>query len=518
MSYSRWGVSLFVAVCLLFAIAPAAGQAQCGAVERIGFPVDVAAFQLVQDFGIASQRHQGRYHTGEDWHGGRGSSFGQPVYAIANGRVTYSYPIAWGRDGGVVIVEHTFPDGSLAYSVYGHLVELGEEKLPPQLSCVAEGDLIGYIGEARPAPHLHFEIKTANPNSPGPGYTRENPVDLGWLNPSQFINDWQFRLGRGYAWGVELDSERLILPVELSDHSLIYLDSGVLRRVTLDGRILWRVVLEQPVAGLANYQDGALIIYADGSTQPVSLDGTLTPGWTTEIALESPVMPAGDTLLFRTPDNSLIAFDSTAQTRRWSLGLVPPIRRWHFSGRLFGFITDTDELIAVSPGGEYLDRAQLRAGGALGTAPNGDLMVYTSGGLWTVDSAGAWGLYIEDAPPGGESAAFAWDIDNRLYLFDGAVLTAYDAARAVAWQIALPGIRGQTALDVIGANLLLVSSAGDIIAVEKNAGGVCNLGKIDGSPDRLAWHSQGSDGILRVATARQIVGLDWARFLTACAP
>ena len=36
------------------------------------------------------RRFDGKLHSGEDWINASGSTFGQPVYAIANGRVTYS--------------------------------------------------------------------------------------------------------------------------------------------------------------------------------------------------------------------------------------------------------------------------------------------------------------------------------------------------------------------------------------------------------------------------------------------
>src|SRR5574338_14758 len=94
----------------LLIIQPARAQVQCGVVTSINFPVDTSAFRIVQDFAAQSPRHQGRYHTGEDWYGGRGTSYGQYVRAIANGRVTFSSPNGWGRDGGVIIIEHTFPD------------------------------------------------------------------------------------------------------------------------------------------------------------------------------------------------------------------------------------------------------------------------------------------------------------------------------------------------------------------------------------------------------------------------
>jgi outer membrane protein assembly factor BamB len=495
-------------------------QAQCGEVQRIRFPIDTTLYELSQNFGASSQRHQGRYHTGEDWHGERGNGYGQPVYAIAAGRVMYASPLAWGRDGGVVIIEHVFPDETIAYSVYGHLVEVDDATLPPPLSCIGAGEIVGFVGEARPAPHMHFEIKTIDPNIPGPGYTRDNPLDLGWERPSKFVLNWQTYLQSGYRWRLELADEYAprTPPVELIDHSLIYLDQNRIRRGTLDGRVLWRAVMEKPVAGLIPYGDGALIISTDGTMQPVNLDGTLSESWSAGVALESPAMLAGEVVLFHTPENSLVALNAATGELRWTLGTVPPIKRWHSTGRVIGLITETGELLTLSPDGELLDRAQLRDDGALDSAPNGDLMVYTTGGLWTVDETGMWVAYLENAPMGGESASFAWSQNNDLYVFDGEALAAYDAARNPLWQIALPDVDGLTSLELHGSNLLLTSNMGHIIAIETSAGGICNLTQIYGTGKNEGWHSLGDDGTLRVALSDQIIGLDWARFLLACTP
>src|SRR5688572_25737650 len=97
----------FFLLCIFLFAVPSAAQADCGIVDELSFPVNTTAYTLAQDFAVASSRHQGMYHTGEDWYGGRGTSFGQPVSAIAKGRVTYSYATGWGRDAGVVIIEHT---------------------------------------------------------------------------------------------------------------------------------------------------------------------------------------------------------------------------------------------------------------------------------------------------------------------------------------------------------------------------------------------------------------------------
>ncbi|HLV37098.1 MAG TPA: hypothetical protein VKY59_18390, partial [Spirillospora sp.] len=82
-----------------FGLRPVTAQ-QCGVVDNLSYPVDTSVFRLAQDFGAPSPRHQGRYHTGEDWFLGRRAEnygVGLPVYAAASGRVTFSSPIGWGR-------------------------------------------------------------------------------------------------------------------------------------------------------------------------------------------------------------------------------------------------------------------------------------------------------------------------------------------------------------------------------------------------------------------------------------
>ncbi|MCA9905479.1 MAG: hypothetical protein KC547_16600, partial [Anaerolineae bacterium] len=74
-----WLVCVLLLVTLWIAPQHVVAQPQCGYVDSVGFPVDVDAFQLMQDFATPSYRHRGWYHTAEDWFGGRGMSLGQPV-------------------------------------------------------------------------------------------------------------------------------------------------------------------------------------------------------------------------------------------------------------------------------------------------------------------------------------------------------------------------------------------------------------------------------------------------------
>ncbi len=493
---------------------PVSAQTQCGYATAIQFPIDTNQFQIVQDFGAPSPRHQGRYHTGEDWYGGRGS-YGTYVRAIANGRVTFSSPNGWGRDGGVIIIEHTFPDGSVAYSMYGHVTDATGVIFPAAFTCVRQGDIIAAVGDPRPAPHLHFEIRTNQPDIPGPGYTWEDPVSDGWRRPSKFVDNWQAWFLDSYRWHADIADEAgpIAPPVELGDHSLIALDANRVLRVSSDGRVLWRVILNQPAVGLIGRQLSTVIAFADGKMQRIDADGNLGESWQTGVALDSPPMSAGGLLIFHTPDKGLAAFDADARAPLWQIDGVPTILRWSASDSALGLMTADNAMLTVSLQGQIVDRALLREPGSL--AADGDLLAYTRGGLWQVSADGTWSLDFPDAPPGGRVSAVAEDA-QQTFLFDGSALHAYDRAHTEQWSTPLPGVGGVVSLSLYNGVVLLTSNHGDIIAVQASSGGVCNATRIYGGNRSHEWHSLGDDGILRVYVADQIIGLQWNKFLMAC--
>jgi hypothetical protein len=504
---------------------PVDAQSQCGIVDGIGFPVDRAAFQIVQDFGAPSGRHGGRFHTGEDWYGGHDTSYGVPVRAIANGRVTYSWPLGWGRDGGVVILEHTFPDGTVAYSQYGHMEASEQVPFPERLACVRRGDVVGAVGNARPAPHVHFEIRVNQPDIPGPGYTWEDPTTLGWRRPSAFVLNWQAWLHPAHRWHLTLVDEAgpITPPLLLPDDSLLYMDAYRLRGITPDGRILWRLNFDNPAVGLTPFQDRVLVTFADGTMQRVNLDGTMADNWQTGVAVNGAPLAAGEALIFTTPDDSLVAFDSLRQSALWRLDGGRPILRGESAGDVIGLLLDNREILAVSPQGQLLDRAQLRSIGSLDTAPDGSLLAYTSGGLWTISPEGQWATLLDDAPPGGDATALLAAQDGHLYLLNAqaeanaSTLYAYDAAHNRLWQVAFPYMPGLTELTDYGSALLLTGNHGQIIAIEPSTGAICGQMRVYGSTRARVWHEMGVDGVLRVAVADQVLGIDWQEFLGGCA-
>jgi len=144
----------------------------------------------VQDFRVNN-------HLGEDWNFGFGEDdLGKPVYAVANGVVSYAQDV--GGDGswkGVIIIRHSgsnikVPGGSAVSevtSLYGHLDVSKITAWVSVGSVVSRGQQIGVIGPTptgSTGPHLHFEIRSDTSIGVGPGYSANS---TGWIDPSDFI-------------------------------------------------------------------------------------------------------------------------------------------------------------------------------------------------------------------------------------------------------------------------------------------------------------------------------------------
>lgn len=500
-------------------VSPARAQTNtCKTADTVNYPVDTTTFHLVQDYGTASFRHQGRFHTGEDWFGGR-DSLGAPVRAMANGRVTYSSPRGWGRDGGAIILEHTLPDGSVLYSQYGHVAESDTVKFPARLTCVEAGAVIAVIGDVRPAPHLHFEIRVpgiGSADNPGAGYTRANPETENYRRPAQMIANSQARLHRAYAWHVTLSTYGMnVPPLVLSSSEMLVIDGGLLRRITNDGRVLYRVPTERPAVSITGYQANPLVTYADGTMGFVDFDGVPGESWKLDFTPDMPPLLMGESLLFHTTLNELVAVAPDRRNFLWWVEGVPPYSRAYVGVSLIALVIN-QELWLISHNGEIVDKALLRNGADMATYRDGALVVYTERGLWRVNAQGEWSELIPDVPAGGGASAVAITSDGRVYLMDGANLYAYSRLFTLDWQAQLPfPVTGQASMNHYGDILLITSSHGDIIAAH-DAGGICGFTRVYGDDFTHAWHDLGSDGILRVGVGDQLLGLNWQRFTQGC--
>ena len=511
-------VTLFVLS--LSIITPVTAQEQCGIADSISYPVDTNQFQLVQNFGVASPRHQGRFHTGEDWRILTTEAQGFPIRAAATGRVTYSAPTGWGRDGGVIIIEHTFEDGTIVYSQYGHITENDTTPFPDRFSCVQSGDIIAVIGDARPAPHVHFEIRTNQPDTPGPGYTRENPLDLGWLRPMQFILNQQAWLNPAHEWHVLNDVYTPDLqPLVLNDNSMLVLDGDLLRGITNDGRVLWRTQNSNPAISVNGYRANPYVTYTNGQITQVSFEGSPVSTSQLDFTPDSPPFEVVNSLVYHTTDNALVALNEDRSEILWRLDDIPDIVRVQVGTNLIGLVTIDNRILFVTHQGVLVNSAVLRDGASMSIANDGRLIVYSQGGLWYVDSNAEWSLVFPDIdlPTGGHNSAVIQTGDGAIYVTDGTVFNAYDATGALQWDVTLPQrIDGKIYLDSYGGGLLLTSNHGNIMVI-RASGGICGFMRVYGNNFANVWHNLGTDNTLRVAIGDQIIGIDWARFAGSCA-
>jgi hypothetical protein len=164
---------------------------------RIPSPLELASIPTAIrfDFPLGSengamaynaQRFTENRHLGDDLNGigSENSDLGDPIYAIADGRVLLARDEGPGW-GNVIIVLHAYIDnGERKYvqSYYGHLesmpVHAGED--------VRRGQQIATVGTAggRYFAHLHFEMREFVTPFVGPGYREDT---RGWLDPTGFI-------------------------------------------------------------------------------------------------------------------------------------------------------------------------------------------------------------------------------------------------------------------------------------------------------------------------------------------
>lgn len=141
-------------------------------------PPDAKGYYNAQPFGES-------YHLGDDWNGlgGGNTDLGDPVYAIANGRVVFAEYAGPGW-GNVIRVWHRLDSVQIVESLYAHLDTIEVAKG----DSLAKGNRIGTIGTADGTylAHLHLEIRTQTGLPIGGGYSTEI---TGFTDPTAFIRE-----------------------------------------------------------------------------------------------------------------------------------------------------------------------------------------------------------------------------------------------------------------------------------------------------------------------------------------
>lgn len=131
-----------------------------------------------------AQKFQENNHLGDDWNGkgGGNTDLGDPIFAIANGYVSFAKDLysGWGK---VIKIIHYNSDKTQVESLYGHCNDI----LIKEGDYVIKGEKIATIGTADGVylAHLHFEIRDKIDLPVGPGYSTETE---GYLDPTHYIN------------------------------------------------------------------------------------------------------------------------------------------------------------------------------------------------------------------------------------------------------------------------------------------------------------------------------------------
>jgi len=156
------------------------------AIIATGFRMPFTNLTLTQDYGVAGVlTNLPTYkHLGEDYGGATGSS----ILAAGNGVVVQAINSSPSTGfGNYVIIEHTRPDLSKVYTLYGHLssvnVSKGEE--------VTIGSKIGVIGSTGTSTgtHLHFEVSFVNKFEQAGMYGGAYDSPTEWTTSSRYTVD-----------------------------------------------------------------------------------------------------------------------------------------------------------------------------------------------------------------------------------------------------------------------------------------------------------------------------------------
>lgn len=453
---------MFFAVlfCLLFCLSaytlPALAQdvtqnAPCGVVDSIDYPIDIndTLTQRYDDFALFRARFFGN-HLGIDIGFER---WGDPVYAAARGVVTLSNITEWDTEKGVVVVRHTFPDGTTAYTLYGHM-EIGETVgFPPVGSCVERGDVVGLIGwPSRGLPHLHYEIRVGLPNEGGPGYIEGNPLTAGWYHPLDFTELWQARLEPGFVEARTFTEVPALPPVALDDGSTVLAGAQSLTGF-LNGVQIWQITTDGVITGLGALPGGRVAAHTR-SGQVLVLQGARFAGVFSVQAMDAPFQVVnGDTMVFIAPDGGLLGYGADGAVR-WSLPPIPvaaddggdvTIRVGDFRGngsavavglRVGGQTTwrVVDGLGAVQYEGAYTGVVTSAA------SPDGSWLLLNDADLMRIVDGQALPVASLNVVAG-RAARIAFDDAGNVYVYandSDSTLLSVDSAGEVRWRVTYP--------------------------------------------------------------------------------
>lgn len=461
--------------------------APCGYVDGFDLPVPDIDLQRT-DFGIYRARFGG-LHTGIDV---AFEQLGSPVRAAARGRVTYSDPAGWDTEKGVVVIQHTMPDGTLVNTLYGHMEELNDYTFPAMGQCVERGDIIGAVGfPSRGRPHLHYEVRTRYRHEGGPGYTETNPLELGWLHPLDFTFLARTWINAAYRRHFSLAEAPTLPPLLMPDGTYVVADSAYLKGVSADGQILWQFDTLGAVIGLLALPDGRLLAATSLSQVLVLNNGSYSVLWHPTKAFTMPPVLFGETVVFVADDNSLMAFTPDGAPLWETDSMSDRLVRWAVSGEWLAATSQSRELWVVDMTGNVIYRHTFPDLPLPFAASGGMFLLMSGSGVWRMDRTLTATPLFDTGRPFTTAAELIDDLSGMIYLYtgEGRALYAYGSDGTLWWIAYMPGSHLRAPRLGVGGGCLIyaLSTDGQLLAYDTLDGHlVAQLTLYDGGIDGSA--------------------------------
>lgn len=495
-------------------------QNSCGIVDSpqsLRYPVDPEEFYVIQPFARPNARFDGMLHTGDDWIRKEGETLGAPVVAIADGIVTYSNPTGWGRDRGVVIMQHNFADGNVFFSLYGHIQESDTYKFPARNTCVLQGTVVGVISDPRPAPHLHFEIRNFWATYPGPGYWEVNPTLQGWEAPRQFTANWKAWLNPAHRWHKTLDDQSgpQFPPITREDGVTVLLDGQHIKAYDATGGRLWQLRLADsitPVGFTPQDTRTVLVASADGRIQFWDLYGSYRDQWVTGLTNITHLMTFGTLYLIQDEQQALHVFDQNRQllTRYES---VARITAYAANNETIALLTQDFDVLLLKPDGSLINRFDVLPNSDLTVTTSGVIFLRNQGNIEAIAPDGTRTIVVEDWSVNRTDARFEADDNGNLILWGMQgknILTLLTPEGQVMWtteisqEISNPVIRQLNA-----SSLVIADQTGYMILIDAVTGTVDGWLDLWGTYQNQVWVGTFTgDNLLRIAISSQLAAFD----------
>jgi murein DD-endopeptidase MepM/ murein hydrolase activator NlpD len=465
---------IVILVCPLTSSVSGRGQTSCGVVDAIDYPVDSVSI-VSDDFGMYRSGFNGR-HSGIDINF---DHYGDPVRAAARGRVTFSDPAGWDTEKGVVIVEHTMPDDSIVFTVYGHMEEINGHAFPNVGDCVDRGEVVGAEGHpSHSAPHLHYEIRKMEASTGGPGYWNVDPLDGGWMHPIDFTEQWRLRLNPSFRSILTAGGGPIAPPLRHEDGTVTFAEEYHLEQRSPESQTIWRLDI-QGLTGIIDLPDGRIL----GSTtddQVIIVDSArarFAASWKPNRGLQSPPLRLADSVVFLTADNRAVSYSVDGEVIWQTDPIGDHLERYAQSGDRLAVSAGQEQsfrLWVIDSTGKVLYQTTSQNPIMPIAAPQGGFYILTGGQIALLGPDTTLRPLMDVGLILGRDAQIARDPDGNVFLYpgQGQRIYSYTANGRQRWQAVLAFPATQPPLVGVGAGCLayVLTADGGLLAYRASDG------------------------------------------------